>query len=266
MVKYPFGSIPSAEVWSVAVASAAALLLVLLSIVVLMGIAQDTQRLLEQIVLVAFVEPRLNTKELERVQYDIQTIQGIDSVLLQSTAEVREGFTKRYTAGIDAVLPENAFPAVLTLRLKKAYRAKERIDSLVSMVLGVQHVQNVSYHAPFLEAVEQRQRQEHVARWIAGSVCCLVVLVLLWQAISCTNLTLHMRAAGIVLGVVLGICVSGTVFFVCSKYYAWLHQGGALLFMKLSGIGSAAVCACATILIALRLITRSVPRGTLERV
>ncbi len=238
----------------VAVASGVASLLVALVILVFIGVQRNLEALSSQIVLTVFMEAGTDAKDLATATSDLKTIVGIDSIRIQSATEIKETFVSRYATNIGSVLPENAFPTALIVSLREDYRIKERIDSVVTQALGMQSVDNVSYRTAFVEAVEARQRQESVAMWVCAIVCSLVVAVLLWQALYRLPLRLQESAGAVLAGVLIALFVGVAIFVNSKSYSTWLSEAGFAFFIKVQLIGSVAVCAFATVVMAVNTV------------
>lgn len=239
---------------SIIAASFAASLLVTLAILVFMGIERDSAALSEQIVLTVFLESGANAKDIATTESDLKTVVGVDSVQFQSSASVKEAFVNRFATSISAVLPDNAFPGAMIVHLKEEYRTKDRIDSVVSAVLGMQSVGNVSYRTAFVEAVELRQKQEYAALWVIASVCALAVIVLLWQSVSRAGMTLQDSAGAVLGGVLIAMFIGIVVFANIKQVFPWLEREGWELLVKVQMLGSVIVCAFATFVLAINAV------------
>lgn len=238
----------------VAVAACAASLLVSLVILIFVGVQRDLEALSAQIVLTVFVESDTSPKDLTAATSDLKTIPGIDSIRIQSATEIKETFVNRYATNIGAVLPDNAFPTALIVSLREDYRTKERIDTIVAQALGMQSVNNVSYRTAFVEAVEARAKQEHLAMWVCTAICSLVVAILLWQSLYRLPLRLQESAGAVLAGVLVALFI-GIVLFANSKgYSAWLASAGVAFFVKVQLLGSVSVCAFATVVLAVNTV------------
>ena len=238
----------------VATAVCAASLLASLAILIFAGIQRDIAALSEQIVLTVFLESGATPKDIGAAQSDLKTIIGIDSVTLQPASVVKETFVNRFATNIGAVLPDNAFPTALVVRLGTEYRTKERIDSIVAQALGMQSISNVSYRTGFVESVEKRQRQEQTAMWVISFVCVVVVATLLWQSLYRLPLSLQESAGAVLAGVLVSIFIALVLFVNVKQGFAWLEESGVTMLLKIELLGSVSVSAFATILLAVNAV------------
>ena len=238
----------------VVAAVCAASMLASLAILIFAGIQRDIAALSEQIMLTVFLESGATAKDIGAAQSDLKTIAGIDSVILQPASVVKETFVNRFATNIGTVLPDNAFPTALVVRLSTEYRTKERIDSIVAQSLGMQSISNVSYRTGFVEAVEKRQHQEQTAMWVISFVCVLIIATLLWQSLYQLPLPLQESAGAVLAGVLVSIFIGIVLFVNVKQDFIWLEKAGITMLLKIELLGSVSVCAFATILLAVNAV------------
>jgi cell division protein FtsX len=231
--------------------SCAATLLVTLFVVVFTAFERELDDLSEQVVLTVFFEADADMDMIKEAQRSIAKLRGIDSTHLRSAGEIKETFASRYATNIGSLLPENAFPNALILTLKKSWRSKERVDSLVGDILVFEQVGNISYRPAFVEALDARRGQLKAALWICGFVVAFIVGALAWQSprqvivyqqfegVATDALTLRETALGAIVGVLWAIAALAPLYGFGKASFPFLETLGGRGFLQLALVGAA---------------------------
>jgi cell division protein FtsX len=144
---------------------------------------RSANELQARLVVVVFLDASASKIQIETATGLLRRLDGVDSVSVATSEAVQRAFAGRFGNDIDRLLPENPFPAQITLHLAPEFRTASGLQATTTKAERVKNVAEAAYSQAFAEAVDTRHKETVVVAWLTGGMVACAVLILLLSAI-----------------------------------------------------------------------------------